>query len=77
MQANTLPPRAYEFYFPERDTLVLVETTPAAVIIRATRDTFSEKRKRFFIHELAAEGFIADDFEWHSLAGTEFSRGVR
>lgn len=77
MQADTRPPRCYEFYFPERDTLVLVEASPAAVTIRASRDTFSEKRKRFFIHELAAEGFIPDDYEWYSLAGSELSRGAR
>jgi hypothetical protein len=33
-------------------------------MIRATRDTFSEERKICFIRELAAEGFIPDDYRW-------------
>jgi hypothetical protein len=59
------------------DTLVRVETSSVAVVIRASRNTFSEQRKRRFIHELAAEGFIPDDYEWLSLASSELSRGVR
>jgi hypothetical protein len=39
-----------------------------AVVIRATRDTFSEQRKAAFIRELAAEGFIADSYQWFSPA---------
>ncbi len=77
MPTHAIPPRCYEFHFPELDTLVLVEASEADVTIRATRDTFSEQRKRCFIHELAAEGFIPDDYEWRSLAGSEMSRGVR
>jgi hypothetical protein len=76
VQTDSQPPRSYEFYFPERDTLVLVEASPVEVTIRASRDTFSERRKRCFIHELAAEGFIPDDYEWHSLAVTATSRGA-
>lgn len=77
MQTHAAPPCCYEFYFPDVDTLVQVETSSAAIIIRASRNTFSEQRKRRFIHELAAEGFIPDDYEWLSLAGSELSRGVR
>ena len=77
MQTHSSPPCCYEFYFPDVDTLVQVETLSAAVIIRASRNTFSDQRKRRFIHELAAEGFIPDDYEWLSLAGSELSRGVR
>jgi hypothetical protein len=76
MQAQSSPPCYYEFYFPDVDTHVQVESSSAAVIIRATRNTFSEERKRRFIHVLAAEGFIPDEFEWLSLAGSELSRGV-
>ena len=77
MQTHSLPPSCYDFYFPDVDTLVRVEASPEAVTIRASRNTFSERRKRCFIHELAAEGFIPDDYEWLSLAGSEVSRGVR
>lgn len=57
----------FQFCFPELDTLVLVEKTEDRVIIRATRDTFSEARKLCFIHELAAEGFI--DLGYRDFAG--------
>ena len=73
----TPPPQYYEFYFPDVDTLIEVEREPAAVTIRASRDTFSERRKRAFIRELAAEGFIPDDYEWLSLANSDYSRGAR
>jgi len=77
VQTNLLPPRCYEFYFPDVDTLVRVESSPDEVTIRASRNTFSERRKRSFIHELAAEGFIPDHYEWLSLAGSGLSRGAR
>lgn len=77
MQTQSAPPCCFEFYFPDVDTLVRVETSSVAVVIRASRNTFSEQRKRRFIHELAAEGFIPDDYEWLSLASSELSRGVR
>ena len=70
-------PHSYEFYFADLDTLVLVESSPDEVIIRATRNTFSERRKNFFIHELAAEGFIPENYAWVSVGGPDFSRGVR
>jgi hypothetical protein len=77
MQIQSALPCCYEFYFPEMDTLIQVETSAAAVVIRASRNTFSERRKLSFIHELAAEGFIPEDYEWLSLAGAESSRGIR
>ena len=68
---------SFEFYFPELDTLVQVEEADGDVTIRATRDTFSERRKCYFIRELAAEGFIPDSYQWFSLAHSESVRGVR
>lgn len=57
-------PHFYEFCFPRLDTLVRVEETEDQVVIRATRDTFSEQRKRCFLRELVAEGFISDCYQW-------------
>jgi hypothetical protein len=70
---------AFEFCFVNLDyTLVRVEESAGEVTIRATADTFSNHRKVCFIRELAAEGFIPDDYRWFSLAGAEtYSRGVR
>lgn len=58
----------YEFYFRDVDTLVKVENPdPDTVIVRATRNTFSERRKLHFIRRLAAEGFIPDGCQWYPL----------
>lgn len=52
--------RSFDFYFHDLDTTVVVEDATDAVLIRASRDTFTSRRKLSFIRELAAEGFIAD-----------------
>ena len=77
MKATLPAPHGFEFYFPDRDTLLLVEETGDTVVIRATRNTFSEQRKRRFIHELAAEGFIPDSYQWFQLAEPGSYAGVR
>jgi hypothetical protein len=70
-------PRSYEFNFPKLGTRLQVEELAGEVIVRATRDSFSAQRKISFIHELAAEGFIPDDFMWLSIAeGDSHGRGV-
>lgn len=77
MQIHSSPSRCYEFCFPLIDTLVRVETSPDSVVIRASRDSFTDQRKRSFIHELAAEGFIAENYEWLPLAESDYAQGVR
>ena len=72
MKTHLSEPTSFEFCFPQLDTLALVENRPEEVIIRLTRDTFTEERKTCFVRELAAEGFIAEDFRWAS-ARTYFS----
>jgi hypothetical protein len=70
-------PRSYEFNFPQMGTRLQVEELGGEVTIRATRDTFSAQRKMSFIRELAAEGFIPDDFMWLSIADADTpGRGV-
>jgi len=50
------------------DTLVQVENPDSdTVVVRATRNTFSERRKVAFIRQLAAEGFIPDGCQWYPL----------
>jgi len=65
-------PTSFEFCFPQLDTLALVENQRDEVVIRLTRDTFPEERKLCFIRELAAEGFIAEEYRWFSTE-TSFS----
>ena len=62
-------PTTFEFSFPDRDTLVLVEEADGRVLICATRDTFSERRKIDFIRKLAAEGFISEEYQWFAKPG--------
>jgi hypothetical protein len=71
MKALAAEPQIFEFCFPKQDTLLKVEVWDDAVTIRATRNTFTAQRKAAFVHELAAEGFIAGDYQWCSDAGAE------
>jgi hypothetical protein len=75
METPLFVPRSAEFCFPRLDTLVRVEVSDESVTIRATRDTFSSRRKDFFIRELAAEGFIPDRFHWSAPDDAETSFG--
>jgi hypothetical protein len=67
----------FNFSFPNLETLVAVEKHGESIVIHATRDTFSAERKESFIRELAAEGFIQDDFRWFSMARWHNPRQVR
>jgi hypothetical protein len=77
MPTSSPDSRRFEFYFSDLDTLVQVEESDGAVVVRATRDNVSERRKHRFIHELAAEGFIPDSCRWFSLSSSESFCGVR
>jgi hypothetical protein len=77
MRTQQVHTNEFEFYFPEVDTLVLVEDLGEGVVIRAALDTFSEPRKVCFIHELAAEGFISDDYKWFSSFASSSSFRIR
>jgi hypothetical protein len=64
MSTRTHPNRCFDFRFTDVDTRILVEDLEDGVVIRASRDSFSKRRKQNFIRELATEGFIADCFQW-------------
>jgi len=64
MKTRTFTNQSFEFYFPDVDTLLLAEHRDDKVLIRATKNTFSEQRKINFIHNLASEGFIPDYYQW-------------
>ena len=57
MNTSVTKARVYEFDFPTLGTLLRVEESDGAVVVRATRDTFTDERKSRFIRELVAEGF--------------------
>ena len=64
MKTEAFTNPSFEFYFPDVDTLLLAELRDDKVLIRATKNTFSEHRKINFIHHLASEGFIPDYYQW-------------
>jgi hypothetical protein len=67
----------YEFYFPTVDTLAQVEKRDGEIVIRTSRNTFSEDRRTRFIRELAAEGFIPDGYRWLASASPGAALGIR
>lgn len=75
--ASGLTSRRFEFFFPERDALVLVELCQGEVVVRSTRGNFSRARKEAFVCELVAEGFIPESYRWALLAEPGSFRGVR
>jgi hypothetical protein len=76
MRAQQVLARDFQFYFPDLDNIILVEShEDESVTIRATKDNCPEGRKLFFIQKLAAEGFIPDQYQWFSRS-TDGSTGV-
>jgi hypothetical protein len=70
MNTPALKNPCFEFHFRDLDTRVQVENPDSdTVIVRATRNTFSDRRKVAFIRQLAAEGFIPDRCQWYPLPG--------
>jgi hypothetical protein len=71
MNTHARPPPCYVFDFPRLDTVVAVEPSADRVVIRASRNSFSADRKACFIRELAAEGFIGEEYgsAWFSASG--------
>ncbi len=65
MKAHIHSPPCHVFDFPQLDTVVAVENSADGVVIRASRNSFSADRKACFIRELAAEGFIGEEFGSH------------
>ena len=78
VKTNRTVPCHFEFCFPRMDTLLLVEVEGRDVTIRATRDTFNERQKDFFVRELASEGFIPEESQWFRPEGQDrWQHGVR
>ena len=70
-------PTQFEFYVRDLDNLIQVESSDHGVVVRASRDNFTERRKYNFIRILAAEGFIPDELQWFATFGSTGGRGVR
>jgi hypothetical protein len=77
MRAQKVLAKEFQFYFPDLDNIILVESgEDETVTVRASKDNVSQPRKIFFIRKLAAEGFISDEYQWFS-GSTDGSGGVR
>ena len=77
MRTEIAVPEKVEFYIRDLDNHVLIENSAGGVVISATRDNFSDKRKTFFIRHLAAEGYIPDRYEWFSEPAGDGFFGVK
>ena len=55
------PPISFSTHNPRN--LVVIEREGERVLIRAAQDNFSARRKAFLIRQLAAEGYIPDQYE--------------
>jgi hypothetical protein len=67
MRKQKVLAKEFEFYFSDLDNIILVENLDEEnVRIRFTNDNLSERRRTAFVHQLAAEGFIPDQFQWYS-----------
>ena len=73
---NELPHQSRP-YIAELDNHILVENNAGGVVISATRDNFSDKRKAFFVRHLAAEGYILERYEWFSEPVEDGFLGVK
>ncbi|HVW22432.1 MAG TPA: hypothetical protein VHC86_14555 [Opitutaceae bacterium] len=74
MPSVSASPRCHDFGFPLLDTRVRVEDFPGGVLVRASRNSFSERQKEQFVAWLAAEGFIPGEYRWLPVGR---ARGVR
>lgn len=63
MPTKTSLPVSFEFSTFNPENLILVENEPGRVLIRAAYDNFSPRRKSFLVRQLAAEGYIPDEYE--------------
>ena len=77
MRTQVLQPKRFEFYFRDLDNLILVESSEEGVLIRTTRHNVPERRRQFFVRELAAEGYIPDRYQWLAGAGCDGLEPVR
>jgi hypothetical protein len=77
MRTQIAVPERFELYLPDLDNHLLIENSEGGVVISATRDNVSDKRKTFFIRYLAAEGYIPDRYEWFPEPSEDGFFGVK
>jgi hypothetical protein len=73
MRTKAALPQKVEFSIARPDNCISVEQQDERVVIRATRDNFSQREKSFFIRYLAAEGYIPAAYQWFAESDLEWS----
>jgi hypothetical protein len=78
MATTLFQPPQTEFYnrFPE-NFLLVENREDGSVLIRAAINNYSERRKALFIHELASEGFIPDEYQFRTNCEDDSYFGAR
>jgi hypothetical protein len=66
-----------ELYIAALDNHFLIENNAGGVVVHASRDNVSERRKAALIRYFATEGYIPDRYEWFSEPQAEGFFGVR
>ena len=61
LRAGSRAPIEFSTHNPEN--IIVIEHHGGRVLFRAAHDNFSERRKAFLIRQLAAEGYIPDQYE--------------
>jgi hypothetical protein len=77
MSTKVFEPQQSEFYHRYPENFILVENHEAGVTIRAAFNNFSERRRQLFIRELAAEGFIPDEYQFFVNTSASDALGVQ
>jgi hypothetical protein len=72
-----LAPRRFEFVKEAPENRILVESGDDGVLVRASRNNFSSRRKCSFIREIAAEGFVPDYLQTLTESEMDGREGVR
>ncbi len=66
MRAEAAFPELFELSIRRPENHLLIENRADTVFIRAARDNFSPREKRFFVRYLATEGYIPPRYRWFS-----------
>jgi hypothetical protein len=78
MRMEIAIPERFKLYIPDLDNHILVENHGGGgVVIHASRDNVSDRRKAAFVRHLAREGYIPDQYEWFCEPRAEELFGVR
>jgi hypothetical protein len=77
MKTENAESEGLRLYIADLDNYLRVESSAEGVVIRATRDNLSDRRKTTFVRHLAAQGYIPERYRWFSEPAGEGYLGVK